>query len=52
MTVFIITLWRIVGPLVVGCQLSLQTEQVSFDRSTLLKTRHHEVTKLDINEQE
>lgn len=33
------TLWRIVSPLVVGCQLSLQTEQMSFNRPSLLKKK-------------
>lgn len=32
------TLWRIVSPLVVGSQLSLQTEQMSLNSPALLNT--------------
>ncbi len=44
------TFWRIVSPLVVGRQLSLQTEQMSFNRPTLLKTETQKNTDiLEIN---
>lgn len=36
------TLWRIVSPLVVGCQLSLQIEQMSFNCPTFLE-KHTDV---------
>lgn len=38
------TFWRIVSPLVVGCQLSLQTEQMSFNRPSFLQTETHKKT--------
>lgn len=39
------TLWRVVSPLVVGGQLSLQTEQMSFDHPPFLKSEIHKKQK-------